>query len=193
MTRSFLYTAIDGARSGAPFFVLHDRNGQMADAIKLGAFLGDKVRRIAVRSARVQVAGANGRPLGNFWYIGPRDRPELSTLGDGLYQLEQLLLEEIERKPGEPIGLLAEGEGGTVALLMALLWHDKVRRVILIDAAWPQNLAQMPIEDADLSGLDVLLIDTDGDRSKLVRDNLAARGAKVTAGTRADIGNFAAG
>jgi pimeloyl-ACP methyl ester carboxylesterase len=156
VSRSFLHTIRTGAPDGAPFLILHDRFEVMESAEALGELLGDEATKIAIRSPRAQSAGGSGITKGYFWYIGPLDQPELSTLGDGLYQLELLIEETFERYGQRKIGLLGAGEGGFVALIAASFFPDKVQRVVAIDATLPQNLKDMPFEPS-LAGVETVL------------------------------------
>jgi len=176
MSASLLYTRQDGPTTGLPFLVLHDRNGDLDGARALGELLGDQVHRIGVRGPRLQTSGGSGRTHGYYWHIGPLQRPELSSLGDGLYQFELLLLDTVKRYPGRKIGLLGEGQGGVIALLSALLWPEHLSAVIAIDAPLPANLGDMPIEPRPLNGLPVLVSGQDGHATCAL---LAERGARA--------------
>lgn len=187
--RSLLHTYHDGAPDGAPLLVLHDRLSRPEAAREFGAALGPNVLRIAVGAPRVQVTGASGVIQGYYWYIGAIERPELSTLGDGLYQLELLLLDTSDARGGRKIGLYGAGEGGVLCLLTALIWPDKVSCLIIEDPVLPTNLADMPLDLLPLAGLPVLLI---GDATPLAA-YLTAHGATVTiAPDRQGIATFAA-
>jgi pimeloyl-ACP methyl ester carboxylesterase len=153
--RSLLVTSVTGPADAPPLIFLHDRYGDYSDAMKLAAGFGDDVRKIAVRSARTQmVAGTD--VLGYYWFLGPLERPELTTLGDALFQLEALLL-ETEAGSGQRVGLVGHGEGGVIALLTGLVWPDVISGVAAIDAPLPANLTELPIEVRPLAGLPVLL------------------------------------
>lgn len=188
MTKSLLYTIRQGPPDGAPFFVLHDRYESLEHAEALGARLGEDRLRIAVRAPRVQTMGGSGMTRGHFWYIGPRERPELSTLGDGLYQLELLIDETWQAYGQRPLGLLGRGEGGTIALLAACLFPDRFSHVVALDAVLPVNLADMPIEPRRLDGVNVLLAGPDDHHSAT---RLANKGATVTSLEAADNAAFA--
>lgn len=177
MSRSFLHTIRTGAPEGAPFLLFHDRYQEMEDAEALGMLVGDATTRIAVRSPRAQSAGGTGITKGYFWYIGPIGQPELSTLGDGLYQLELLIGETYERYGNRRIGLLGTGEGGVIALLAGMIFPDKVKAVVALDAPLPANLDQMPLEERALDGLPFLVSGPDADT---IRALLAPRGARTT-------------
>jgi len=182
---SLLLSIRDGAPSGAPYLVLHGRNGSLEDAQAMGARLGEDALRIAVRGPRQQTMGGTGQVRGYYWFIGPGDRPELSTLGDALYQLELLLLENSERLGQRRIGLYGENQGGVVALVTALIWPDRVDRLIVSDAVLPLNLSDMPLDLPPLDGLPVLLI---GDAEGLAEtaDYLKAHGANPTIAASTD-------
>ena len=174
MSRSFLYTSRAGAPDGVPVLVFHDRYGLLRDAEALGDDLDDAVIRIAVQSPRAQSAGGTGITKGFFWYIGPLQTPELSTLGDGLYQLELLLEETFERYGRRRIGLYGRGEGGVVAMLAGLIFPDRVGAVVALDAPFPTNFELMPLELRPLEGLPVMLNDA------AAVEQLTRRGARVT-------------
>ena len=146
-----LITHFDGDLSGqAPIWlVLHDRYGDLDAARRLGARLGDDVLRVAVQAARMQTEGGLGHVRGHFWYIGPVDMPELSTFGDGLAELDALLIQLRARYPHARFNLLGQGEGATLAMMLALVYGDLVDKVIVINAHWPKNFDRMPITVAD--------------------------------------------
>lgn len=185
MSESLLYTARDGAPQGAPFLVLHDRFGSLDDARTLGRQLGDDKLRIAVRGPRVQTAGGGGTVAGYYWYFGPVEKPELSTLGDGLYQLERLLLETCEKLGQEKVGLLGHGEGGVVAVLTAMIWPERIASVIAIDAPMPVNLDQIPFDRLPLDGLQVTFVDDQQTFSAASAEKLKGLGAKAQMRTAA--------
>lgn len=117
----------------------------MEDAAHLARFLHEQSRGIAVRAPRLQTSDGYGEERGFFWFFGPLTQPELSTLGDGLYQLELLLL-EVSNQHGGKVKILGKGEGGVMALLIALARPDLVRAVGALDAGLPDNLAEIPLE-----------------------------------------------
>ncbi|WP_046139459.1 hypothetical protein [Devosia epidermidihirudinis] len=180
---SLLHTYTDGPTTAPTWLVLHPRLSDLDQARTIGAsLLPALTRRIAVQSGRTQTYGGAGLPLGYFWYVGPEHNPELSTLGDGLFQLEQLLL---ERSGHGKVGLLGVGEGGTMALLLALTWPDRVHALAVMDAAWPENLDRMPIAARDLAALPTYL----GGASAQTQypDLFASRGATVATGDAAGL------
>ncbi|GAJ96994.1 hypothetical protein G6L29_31130 [Agrobacterium rhizogenes] len=160
---SLLHLAFDGPETGEPWLILHDRHGSLAAARMLGETqLAPDTRRIAVRSARTQTRGSLAPPKGNFWFIGPLHQPELSTLGDALYQLDRLLNDMRDIDGHSRLNLLGQGEGGTVALLLALLRPDMIGHVVAMNASFPRNFSRMPMQIGDVNGLTVLLSEDDG-------------------------------
>jgi hypothetical protein len=177
--RSLLFTAHDGLLSGPPFLVLHERYGSLDSARDLGQLLGPGAFRIAVRSARLQTTGGDGEAYGFYWYVGPEEEPELSTLGDGLYQLELLLLEIHQTHGSRRIGLLGAGEGGCLALLMALVRPEMISIAVAIDAHLPINFASIPIEIPALDNLPILLVQQQNETNSETMESLIKLGAKV--------------
>lgn len=155
-SESFLQTQRQGAETGSLWFVFHDRWQLLEDAVALAERLGPEALAVSIRAPRAQSRGGTGQVLGYFWAVGPQDYPELSTLGDGLYQLELLLLENLQRYGRAKLNLLAYGEGGMVALTLAALFPDKVENVIVRDAYLPLNLDIMPFEPS-LAGVTISL------------------------------------
>lgn len=173
---SVLYTADDGAPGGLPFLVLHHRYGGLDDARALGAMLGDHVHRRAIRALRTQTDGGMGVPMGYYWYVGPVETPEPATLADGLSQLEAEFLQAAARHPSGKAGLFGRGEGGVMALLIALIWPEKCAALVLQDVPLPGNLDRLPLGPGRVDGLAVFIL---GDDCAGVAANLSARGAVV--------------
>lgn len=152
-----LQTARAGRADGAPHIVLHDRYQQLADARALAVSLAPAdALTISVQAPRLQTSGGVGKTAGYYWYVGPREKAELTSLGDTLYHLERLLLDETQS--GKRATLIGKGEGGTVALLCAMTWPEKVAEVVAIDAALPENFDRIPIEWPALTGLAITLV-----------------------------------
>lgn len=145
--RSLLVTAQDGPLDAPLWLVLHERHGTLSSAVSLAErCLPPEALRVAVRSARTQTRGSIAPPLGNFWFIGPSDKPELTTLADGLYQLD-LLAEDLRAAYGHrQINLLGEGEGATMALLFGLMRADITARIWLENADLPEDLTRIPLD-----------------------------------------------
>ncbi|OAM73563.1 hypothetical protein [Devosia elaeis] len=183
--RSILLTRRRGPENAMPWLVLHDRWGMLEDAEALATLLGPAALTIAVRAVRVQNRGGSGFTHGYFWTIGPIERPELSTMGDALYQLELLLEENWARYGRRKLGLLGKGQGGMMALVLASLFPDKVEKVVAIDALLPLNLGDMPFTPS-LAGVDVVLTHAD----PVPAERLAALqtlGARLTLTPQSDL------
>ena len=156
---------ISDALPDPAWIVLHDRHADIAGARRLAAAcLPVETPRLLVRSARTQTRGSLGPPVGPFWFIGALTRPELSTLGDGLAQLERLLAEI----HAPHVAILAQGEGAVVALCLALLRPDRITRLHLVGGAIPENLARMPLEMPCLARMQITT-DDDAVREPLQR------------------------
>lgn len=186
-SNSFLLTERHGPQTAMPWLVLHDRWGMIEDAVVLGEVLGPDALTIGVRAPRVQNQGGTGQTKGYFWTVGPVDAPELSTLGDALYELEVLLEENLTRYGRSHAGVLGEGQGGVVALLLASFFPDKIKRAIIIDAALPKNLSVMPFEPS-LAGVEVVLV---GEQSEADVEALKALGAIVSRASKAELPKLA--
>lgn len=179
-SNSFLLTQRQGPADAMPWLVLHDRWGMLEDAVELASMLGPDALTIAIRAPRVQNQGGTGQTKGYVWTVGPVTAPELSTLGDGLYQLELVLEENLAHYGREKLGLLAKGQGGVIALLLASIFPDKISRAIIIDAALPTNLSVMPIEPS-LAGVDVLLVCDQSDEDVARLEALGAKVSRISA------------
>jgi predicted esterase len=186
-SNSFLLTQRSGPEDAMPWLVLHDRWGMLEDAMTLAEVLGPDALTIGVRAPRVQNQGGTGQTKGYFWTVGPVDAPELSTLGDGLYQLELLLEENLVRYGRTHLGLLGKGQGGVIALLLAAYFPDKVKRAVIIDATLPKNLAIMPFEPS-LAGVEIVLV---GDQTEEDIAALTALGAIVSRASEAELPSLA--
>ena len=180
MAGSILQTAHSGNTLGVPHIILHDRYGRLEDSQHLGRrFASADGFQIAVQAPRLQTVGGVGKVQGYYWFVGPRDRPEMTSLGDSLRHVEQLLLDHVARS-GQRAILIGEGEGGTIAILTAMTWPEKVASVFAIDARMPTNFDKIPIEWPQAAGLSVRLI---GGQTAELASKLAEVGADVTLGT----------
>jgi alpha-beta hydrolase superfamily lysophospholipase len=176
VTGSMLHTARLGPAEGRPYLVLHDRYGSLEDARTLGRTLApEDANVLAIQAPRLQTVGGVGKVQGYYWYVGPRERAELTSLGDSLFHLEHLMLEAA--KSGQKVTLVGAGEGGTMALLTAMTWPEKIAEIIALDAALPLNFARIPIEWPAPGGLKVTLVGKDP--SEFTTDLLVARGVAL--------------
>lgn len=153
--RSSLVTWTTGDAAAFPVLLLHDRYEDHNAVDGIAAKLRDDRLVVSIRSARTQMSGTDIH--GYYWFLGPFDHPELSTLGDGLQHLEALLLSVAEGRPDGSISIVGKGEGGTMALLMALLWPNLLTGAASIGGPLPQNLGALPVELNALDSLPVLL------------------------------------
>lgn len=177
-----LLTWTTGDRNGPPVVLLHDRYLDHDSNDVLGRLLEPSRCVISVRSARTQME--SGLTKGYYWYLGPLDQPELSTLGDALSHLERLLA-TLSDNGQRRLALVGTGEGGSVALLIALLWRELVSGVVSIDGPLARNIADMPLDFPPADGLPVLLAQRQRDLTG-ARDQLAGLGAQVTLGGEDD-------
>lgn len=171
-----LLTWTTGDRNGPPVVLLHDRYLDHEANDALGRLLEPAHCVISVRSARTQME--SGLTKGYYWHLGPLDQPELSTLGDALSHLERLL-GTLSDNGQRRLALVGTGEGGSVALLIALLWRELVSGVVSIDGPLARNIPDMPLTFPPASGLPVLLAQHQRDLAT-TRDQLAGLGAQVT-------------
>lgn len=151
--KSALITWTSGAADGAPLILLHDRYLDHDQTDAIGAALAARYRVVSVRSARTQME--NTLIKGYYWFLGPFESPELSTFGDGLEHLERLLLTLTEG--GRKATIIGLGEGGTMALMLALVWRELVVGVVSVDGPLPSNIADFPLELGSAAGLPMLL------------------------------------
>lgn len=154
LQKSPLLTWSEGAESGPPVLLLHDRYENPDDEAPESC-LAD-FRTIRVRSARRQMIGVN--TMGYFWFIGPFDTPELTTFGDGLHHLETLLLEHCSLRAGQKAFLIGRGEGGVMALTLAAIWPELVAGAVSIDGPFPRNFARFPVRPRMPIGVPVLIL-----------------------------------
>lgn len=175
--KSQLITWSSGQVDGPAVLVLHDRHGDGGNGVMepLAQGLAQSHRLHLVRSARTQSDGNTAR--GYYWHLGPYDQPEVSTLGDALYHLEQLM-QGVYQESGRKLVLIGRGEGGGVALLMGLLWPDMVAGVVSIDGPLATNMGDLPVEWPDAAGLKVLLLEETRALS-IGEEALKTRGAQV--------------
>ncbi len=174
--KTALITWTTGERDKPPVILLHDRYLDHASTLQLGGLLAPTHRVVSARSARTQME--KGLIKGYYWFLGPFERPELSTLGDGLHHLERLLL-TLNEDTGNRITLAGIGEGGTIALLLALVWPELISGIVSTDGPLPLNLGELPLELGEADGLNVLLTEQDRDLSATAAA-LEARGASIS-------------
>ncbi len=172
--KSALITWTSGAPDGAPLILLHDRYLDHDQTDAIGAALAAEYRVVSVRAARTQME--NTLIKGYYWFLGPLEGPELSTFGDGLEHLERLLLTLTES--GRKATIVGLGEGGTMALMIALVWRELVSAAVSVDGPLPANIADFPIEIGSAAGLPMLLAEASRSLAETTAA-LAERGAAV--------------
>jgi pimeloyl-ACP methyl ester carboxylesterase len=188
--RGQLITWTSGLSSGPTVLLLHDRYGDHDHLDALGAAFAQTHRVVAVRSARTQMEDTGIK--GYYWFLGAHERPELSTLGDGLYHLEKLLLAMTK---DAPVTLVGVREGGTMALTLALVWPDLISGVASLGGVVPTSLDSLPVSLQPLDGLPILLADNGTDLATTVI-TLIERGGEVerrTQASEADVASWANG
>jgi pimeloyl-ACP methyl ester carboxylesterase len=118
--------------------------------------------------------------VGRRWYVTSIDGEiEPATFADALYAVEQLAIAAHEQWDRPPL-LIGHGQGGELALALALLVPDRLAGVAAVGAAIPQ-VAGWERPDCAAAGLPVLLVPGHGDdvAAARTRDELAATGARV--------------
>lgn len=96
-----------------------------------------------------------GRPLEHgHWLVGPCEAPDPHALFATLRALEALLLETkaMEARPG----LVAWGEGASLALALASYWGDRLGAVVAIGGGLPALPPE--VGGAELAGLPILRV-----------------------------------
>lgn len=181
LNSSLLLYQASGVIGNPPVVLLHDRYGDQDQLAEVGHDIEECFRVYAVRGPRAQMAG-NGREVhGYYWYIGESlSQPEASTFGDGLFQVEQLLFDLLEKEnQGQKFILVGQGQGGVVALTLAMIWPELLQSVVAIDATLPENLLELPLEAKRLDGVRFLLISKAVDDPILTKEGLERLGGWV--------------
>lgn len=152
---------------------LHGHAGGVNDLIPFARSLGDGYRIVAPEAARgvyVQRLDVTTRT----WFGGTLERPEPSSFGDSLAQLEKFVYDVRNRaqtSEGSRPTLLGFDQGAVLALTAALVFPDLLGGVIAIDGGVPSFRLWAP-PAIDLAGLPVLLI-ADPAETKLGPDSIA--------------------
>lgn len=134
---------------------LHDKFGTMNDPLPIAMSLPGVHTIYSLQAARPVGAGiAFGGSPGFMWYLAEEpERPEPSTFGDSLIQLEDFLI-RVSGRYGPPM-LFGLGQGGVMALTLAQVWPERLTGVAVLDT----GLAQLSWSPAPrpLAGLPILL------------------------------------
>lgn len=153
---------------------LHDENSTHTEILPLLRRISDGRRVIAPRAARWSRFGDGGR-FSWFTSVAP---PLIEPIGfgDGLMQLERLLLDHAaEHEAQRDIVVVGIGQGGTMALALAMLWPELVTRIVAIGGFWPV-IPGWDMPDRDMAGLQVLLAGA----AVGAGERMCALGAEVT-------------
>jgi predicted esterase len=135
---------------------LHDENSTHTEILPLLREVSDGRQLIAPRSARWSRFGGGGRFSWFSCVTPPLIEP--TGFGDGLIQLERLLLDHAApRDSAQATVILGIGQGATMALALAALWPELVAGVVAIGGSWP-IVPGWTIPRRDMSGLRVLLV-----------------------------------
>lgn len=150
-----LLTKTGGLPKGPTLVLLHDRNGDYLDLQPYADALSHHYRTCLARAARTQMIEIE--VLGHFWFVETAPGlPEVSTFGDALFQVEALAL-ELEKSSGRKLALFGQGQGGVLALTMALIWPEIVGAVVALDAGLPGNISEFPVDLKEVCDVSVLL------------------------------------
>jgi predicted esterase len=151
------------APARATVVALHGGGGWLDDLGPLARSLGDDLRVVLPEAPRSLVTFRE--TVGHVWYGGRRvERPEPSSFGDNLAQLERFLHDVRERAgPGEPERpwLLGYDQGAVLALALAAIAPDLVAGVMAVCGCLPAFPAPDPLDPVP-SDRPVLLV---GDRA----------------------------
>ena len=135
-----------GARRSGTLLALHSEGADASELLPLCADVGSDFDVLAVQAARSRNPFLSSAPpddprwrayAGFSWFR--RDdagHPEPASFGDSLWQVEQLVLERIERGDS-PLYLVGFRDGATLALGAALALPELLDGVVAIDGEWP--------------------------------------------------------
>lgn len=119
--------------------------------------------------------------VGQRWFVTGLDGEiEPATFGDALYAVEQLAAGAHARWPAPQL-LVGHGQGGALALALALLVPELLAGVVALDAVLP-DVPGWERPSCRLDGLPVLLLPgaQAGSGAERTRAELAAAGARLT-------------
>jgi len=143
LRRELRATGVD--RKGT-LLALHSDGADAGELLPLCAALGSDFDVVAAQAARSRnpfLSSASPddprwRAYAGFSWFRRDDagRPEPASFGDSLWQVEQLVLERVERGDS-PLYLVGYRDGATLALGAALALPDLLDGVIAIEGDWP--------------------------------------------------------
>jgi predicted esterase len=146
--------------------ILLEGAGEAADGlVDLARTLGEDIELIVPNAPRFRVSYVDPPTMTRYWYVGETDaRPDPTTFGDCLYQVEQFVLDVLDREgdPVRPVYLLGFDQGAVLALAAAEVIPDRITGVMAICGYLPEIPGwESPIPD--LTGLPVLLVNDPDD------------------------------
>jgi pimeloyl-ACP methyl ester carboxylesterase len=128
--------------------------------------------------------------VGRRWYVTGLDGEiEPATFADALYAVEQLAVAAHEQWDRPPL-VIGHGQGGELALALALLVPERLAGVAAVGAAAPR-VPGWERPDCAAGGLPVLVVPGEGDvvAAARTRDELTAIGARVATSTAVAAGD----
>lgn len=185
LDRAGLIYAVDDP-AGAPTGTTTVLRGVDTDVARLGALARATApahRRVVPEPPRFLYLGREH--VGQRWHVTSIDGDaEPATFGDALYAVEQLAVAVRERWP-QPQLLIGHGQGGALALALAVLVPELLAGVVALDAALPE-VPGWERPPCTLDGLPVLLLPGadsgagDGEAAERTQAQLTAAGARLT-------------
>lgn len=164
-----------------PAIVLHGKDRDLEATADVEAALSAQRATMALQAPRAQTLEET--VVGYSWYLEPPGGPiELSTLGDALAQLEQGLLRLVEEAAGTPVAVVGEGQGGTMAMLLAGIWPELVTRAVAFGGTFPSLPPAVGLPTPSMAGVTVALVADDprgGPVDGATAIRLRERGANV--------------
>ncbi len=155
-----VFTTVEVAEGPANQVViaLHGYGGQMTDLVPLGRSLGPGVEMWIPRAPRPAYFGR--QTIAHYWYVGERNgTPDPPSFGDCLFQVEQFVLDVVERSSElrrAPI-LLGVDQGAVLALAAAKVIPDRLGGVVAL-AGYLPRIPGAPLPVDKLEGLPILMI-----------------------------------
>jgi predicted esterase len=168
--------------------VLEGTGRQTEDLVHLVRSLGEDVELIIPNAPRFRVDFLDPPTMSRYWYTGESEgHPDLTTFGDGLFQVEQFVLDVVERQQEQPpaLYLLGFDQGAVLALATTEIIPDYLTGVIAICGYLPELPGwEPPIQELDHLPM-LLVIDPEDETlpEPLVRQThqrLSDEGAAVT-------------
>lgn len=173
-----IHARFSESADGPRLIALHRQNAFVDSMRTLAIAANPTGSSTGVESSKGYYVGRN--ILGYTWFVGPLKQPSPVHFGDSLMQLEEFVLDEIDRQqsasPAAPF-LLGEEQGGAMALALGAANPDLLSGIVAIDGWFPDVPGWDP-PLAPLNGLPILLINPENAES--LQDRLTAWGASVT-------------